>query len=151
MEKELNRIKEIDVEIANFQKKIASLEEEKNALFQVISAYKAQNLRLLSGRARNALTNIGIDTDEKLFKFLYGDCSFILPKYTRFNISHYPEAKTMLKRLMCIDNIGEGTAKEILTFLSSKGLIWNQKSMWLKVHALLISFNCFKWYIKSLL
>ncbi len=114
--KELKRINSIDQEILDLKLKIRELEKEKQTILQELYGSESTLIGMLPARARNALLDLGIDTDLKLKYFLHGEgIKFIDPhsilKY------YYPYAKTAMARLQCLHNVGSGAATEAIKIL----------------------------------
>lgn len=123
MNNKYERINKIDQQIFVLEEIINKLKSEKNCLIQEIKKDEGTILNQLPARGKNALTKYGIDSDYKLKLFLMGDDTSINPYRCGFKKEKYKKASTYLDKLMCIQNIGYGTSKDIIELLTKINFI----------------------------
>lgn len=118
MENFKEQIKSIDTKILTLKSIIRDLEEKKQNLYAEHYGSESVILDILPARARNALLDLGINTDLKLKYFINGECEdFINPHSSGLYELRYASVKTPMERLECVRNIGCGTAKKAINIL----------------------------------
>ena len=115
------RLLVIESQIADLQRQVSLLEDERKFLLEEIYKEEATALNQLPSRAKNALQLYClIDSDVKLRCFLDGELPYINNPRVGFHYSSYKKSRTYLERLMLVPGIGNGTAKLVLKILAEQ-------------------------------